>query len=433
MREYGSLLTEPGYDEKTQLWFKSSGDVVLPDDLPQRPTKGDAQKALELLKELIAGFAFDGEVARAAAVAAIMTVVLRAILKAVPLFLITATEARTGKTFLVELISVIATGHKPIPTAGGTTKEEMEKRIETAALAGRAIMNLNNLENGMVVKSEALAQICSEGLVHIRKLGKHEEGVCDCRATTPFLNGNNISVAADLVPRTVLCQLDAKREDPEKRTFGFDPIDRVRKNRGAYIGAVFTIVRAYMAEECPQQEVHRVAGFESWSQRVQQPLVWLGMEDPLGGMKTMRALDETIEELQKLHAVLRKYFNAGTEFTVADCQEKADEHVMTGSGRSEYKRPDLRDLMTVRGRIDGNAFGSLLRKHRGRINDGWYLRIEDKKVNKSNVYTLQQTRPDAPLPPVTEPDADREARPDADVPPAADREARPDMDDEIPF
>src|SRR5262249_1873241 len=39
MRPNGSLLTEPGYDAATQLWYKSSGDVTLP-PVPERPTKG---------------------------------------------------------------------------------------------------------------------------------------------------------------------------------------------------------------------------------------------------------------------------------------------------------------------------------------------------------------------------------------------------------
>ena len=32
------------------------------------------------------------------------------------------------------------------------------------------------------------------------------------------------------------------------RTFDFDPVDRVKQIRGAYLAAVFTIVRAYMAK-----------------------------------------------------------------------------------------------------------------------------------------------------------------------------------------
>src|SRR5262245_17613648 len=110
-------------------------------------------------------FHLAGGVARSTALAGFMTPVLRGALPAaVPLFVIVATEPRSGKTYLVQLIAVIATGHIPVPDAGSEDKKEMEKRIETAALSGRPIMHLNNLPNGMVVESEALAQLSTEGM-----------------------------------------------------------------------------------------------------------------------------------------------------------------------------------------------------------------------------------------------------------------------------
>jgi hypothetical protein len=39
------------------------------------------------------------------------------------------------------------------------------------------------------------------------QLGRHEEGTCDCRAPTGFLNGNNILLTKDLVPRSVTIRL----------------------------------------------------------------------------------------------------------------------------------------------------------------------------------------------------------------------------------
>lgn len=115
MRKDGSLLTTEGYDPATQLWFKSSGDVTLP-PIPDNPSKEDAQKALALLKELLEEFPFrdgnDRSVALSAALAGLMTPILRGALPAaVPLFVISATEPRSGKTYLVHLIAVIATPH----------------------------------------------------------------------------------------------------------------------------------------------------------------------------------------------------------------------------------------------------------------------------------------------------------------------------------
>jgi hypothetical protein len=245
MRRDGTLLVKEGYDPATQLWYKSSGDLKLPPIL-DRPTREDAEAALKKLDELLGGFPFEDDTSRAAALAALMTPVLRAAMDIAPLFLITAPEPRTGKTKLVYLCAVLATGRNPIATAGSEKPEEMEKRIETAALGGRPILHFNNLPNGMVLESAGLSQMLTEGEVVIRKLGVHEEGKCDCRATTVFANGNNVTVSEDLVPRTMAIRLDAQSERPEERSFEFDPIERVRADRGGYLAAVFTIVRAFM-------------------------------------------------------------------------------------------------------------------------------------------------------------------------------------------
>ena len=77
MRKDGSLLTEQGYDRVTQLWYKASGDVVLP-PIPEHPSREEAVAALATLNGLLKGFPFADEVARLVALAAMMTTTLRA-------------------------------------------------------------------------------------------------------------------------------------------------------------------------------------------------------------------------------------------------------------------------------------------------------------------------------------------------------------------
>jgi hypothetical protein len=391
MRTDGSLVTEQGYDARTQLWYKSSGDVVLP-PIPTHPSREQAVAALATLDLLLGGFPFADGVARAVALAAMMTTALRGALPvAVPIFLVNAPEARTGKTYLVCVTTVLATGHIPPSTAGASEDrpDEIEKRIETAALSGRPIMHLNNLPNGMVLDSARLSELCTEGYVTIRMLGRHEEGLCDCRATTVFLNGNNVRVAGDLVLRTLECRLDAKSKEPERRTFDFDPITVVRNDRGKYLAAIFTIVRAFLAADAPKPKVmHSVAGFEAWSRFVQQPLMWLGMADPCGNITSMREMDIQSDELQRLHAALRGILKPSYKFTVAMCKLKADEMIPNAYGKSEFKHPGLRDLMTFNGKINERLFGRLLGRHQGRItDDGWYYKPAGI-VDGSSAYML---------------------------------------------
>jgi putative DNA primase/helicase len=413
MRPDLSLLTEPGYDAATQLWYKPSDVVKLP-PIPERPTREQALEQLQLLSELFDGFPFEGEskenkksVARSAALAGLMTLAARgAIFGGVPLFLITAPDPRTGKSYLVRVIEMAAMGHMSIPIAGAEKKEEFEKRIETAGLSGRANIHLNKLPDGMVVDSDRLCELSTEGIVTIRKLGRHEEGTCDCRATTVFLNGNNIMMSGALVDRTVSCRLDAERENPGERTFNFDPIERVRGNRGVYLTAVFTIIRAFHAAGKPRPaNMKRVAGFDHWSERIQQSLMWLEMPDPWGAMETMRAMDPTREELGRLLDVLKKYASelAG-RFTTADCTKLAEEQTSDQYGRPYYRRLDLRELMSKQGKLDGQHFGRTLMRLLNKRKDGWHIELVPSG-ERTRAWRLvgPGKSGEAPPPPVEEP------------------------------
>jgi hypothetical protein len=384
--------------------------VQLP-PIPEQPTRQDAVQALAFINALLDGFPFDGEtkekstsVARSAALAAILTTAARgALTKAVPLFLVTASKPRTGKTYLINVIVLLATGHVPVSIAGAEKKEEFEKRVETAALTGRAILHLNNLPEGMVVESERLSELSTDGMVYIRKLGRHEEGLCDCRATTAFLNGNNVLVSSDLVPRTVHCRINAQRENPGTRKFTPPyPDQRVRANRGAYLAAVFTIIRAFRAAGSPKQQCNSVAGFEQWSRLVQQALIWLGMDDPLGAMEEMQTMDPQEEKLKQLMAALHECKFDDNKFTVAKCNDKINEP--TGErgpfGQPIYKHTALRELMSSEGKINLRSFGQWLMQMRDKICDGWQIRVSGTK-GPARIYHLVQVKAVATPEPAT--------------------------------
>jgi putative DNA primase/helicase len=244
----------------------------------------------------------------------------------------------------------------------------------------------------MTLESHALAQLSSEGQIFIRKLGRHEEGTCDCRATTTFMNGNNILVAADLVERTVFCRLNARTEEPGARQFSFDPVARVREDRGAYLADCFIIARGFLAAGAPRpQLMRRVAGFDEWSRFVQQPLIWLGCKDSLANQETARTLDPSREQLRQLLAALRKGFDEKpTTFTVADCAQRAK----TMISPDVYAYPELREQMSFHGDVNARSFGRLLMRHLDRIDDGWGIKLGagGARVQTYELFTSVATR-----------------------------------------
>jgi hypothetical protein len=255
----------------------------------------------------------------------------------------------------------------------------MEKRIETAAMKGRAILHLNNLPNGMVLQSEALCQASTDGEFHFRTLGLHAEAKCECRAMTAMVNGNNVSVASDLVERTVAIRLNAKTPYPGERQFRFDPLALVRARRGEYLSMVFTVVRWGLQNirQTPKGVVS-IAGFEGWSKFVQWPLVELGCVDPLANRQDLRDADTSREEFEILVRVLELVIkNAlSKKFTVSQLDEKADYF------------PELENLMTYFGKRDTTRFGRMLAKHVDRVSEkGWVL-VKRGKLDGYQQYEL---------------------------------------------
>jgi hypothetical protein len=350
LRPDGSLLVTPGYDPITQLWYKPGSDITLP-PIPERPTRKDAEDALKLLNDdLLINFPLVGNVSRSVALAGLMTPVVRGAFEFAPLFLITAPEPGTGKTFLVTVIGTLATGRALAAKSGTANKEEMEKRLAAAAFQADSILHLNNLDHDL--ESADLCQMITEGLLDIRPFGKNDQLIpCDCRGMTIFANGNNIHVVGDLVRRTLTSHLDAKMEQPETRTFNSDPIDNIKSNRGKYLAAVFTIVRAYMAAGCPRVEAEAFGGFEGWSRMVRYPLMWLGEADPVASTKEARATDPQREARRLRLTAILKCFGIEKEFTAADVHTKALElRADSGTGRPVAAHPDL---LAAFGRDDG--------------------------------------------------------------------------------
>jgi putative DNA primase/helicase len=363
LRPDGSLLLGAGYDATTQLWYKPSGDITLP-PISEQPTKEQALAALKLLKDLLSGFPFvNGGVS--VALAGLMTPVLRGAFEFAPLFLFTSPESGTGKSYLVWVIGVLATGRPPAATLlGSADKQEIEKCLAAAAFEAKPILHLNNLDFDL--KSATLCQMVTEGLVEIRPFGRNDATItCDCRGTTVYANGNNIRIVGDLVRRTLKAHMNAKMEAPETRAFKFDPVESIKSDRGKYLAAVFTIVRAYMAAGCPRVEAKAFNGYDGWSRMVRYPLIWLGEEDPVKSTEESRKDDPQREALRlRIEALAQAFKN--NSFTAADVHANNHSSLLPAFSRNDGRPPSVKAMGWQRTH-------DLHRPQGGR----WITRVED--------------------------------------------------------
>jgi putative DNA primase/helicase len=86
--------------------------------------------------------------------------------------------------------------------------------------------------------------------------------------------------------------MNAGVERPENRSFSANPLEMVQADRGKYVAAALTVLRAYTAAGRPGKPAP-LGSFENWSDLVRGALVWLGCADPVASTTTVVGDDPT--------------------------------------------------------------------------------------------------------------------------------------------
>jgi hypothetical protein len=320
LRVGGTICEQPGYDQTSGLLFKPDGQTfpAVPDD----PGKADASTALELLKQLIASFPFVDEPDRSVALSGILTMLDRRALPTAPLHAFTAPAAGTGKSLLIDLFAILATGRPMTVTSQGRTEEELEKRLGACLLAGDTAVSLDNCNHPL--DSVFLCQCLTQPKVNVRLLGYSRSVECPV-STLFFANGNNLTIIGDLVRRTLMGRMDAKCERPETRTFSWNIVETTSNNRGALVVAALTVLRAWhlARERGERSPVIPLGGYAQWSVRVRDALVWLGCADPCLTIVKTRENDLELEALEAVVMQWKDHLGINKRHTVQEVIERA--------------------------------------------------------------------------------------------------------------
>ncbi|MFS0738187.1 hypothetical protein ABC347_14180 [Sphingomonas sp. 1P06PA] len=384
LRPDGTILSQPGYDAQTRLLLLDPPELP---PIPEHPSKADARAALDLLDSLLDGFPFVDQASRAVALSGIITPVVRGAMPVAPLHANTAPVAGSGKSYLIDLASAVHTGERAPVIAAGRTEEETEKRLGAALLNGQPIVSIDNV-NGQL-GGDALCQMIERPVVSMRPLGLSKLIKIESHATM-FATGNNIQLVGDMTRRVILCSLDPNTERPELRKFGTNPFDTVLANRGRYVAAALTAVRAYIAAGCPD-ELPALASFEAWSRIVRSALVWLGRSDPVDTMDKARADDPVMSSLK---AVLSTIYQAigNSPRTTGAMKEVAELLNPLGNPINGELRQALVEVADDRrGGIDPKRLGHYFGRHQGRIVDGFkVLAAEDDSHAKQRRWTVNR-------------------------------------------
>lgn len=354
-----SLWTEPGYDALTGVYHQPT--ITMP-SIPAVPTHDDALRALTRLLEPFNEFPYASRDGLAVFASHIITAVLRPSFDTAPIYLYTSPMAATGKTLLASMANIIANGATPAHSPYSES-EELRKVLFSSLLAGDAALTLDNVPNGQKVRAPGLCVFATSSTYSDRILGASENRKVPNRCTV-VLTGNNITPMSDLARRSIVCRLDANAESARGRKFRIrDLRGHVRQQRAQHIVDVLTIARAYAFAGRPEV-AHPLESFEQWSRLVRDPLVWLGMADPVASQET--ETDDEVAPLQAAFTALAAATQAqGWTFTTAQLAQ------MTVA-----QPAPLREALTLAGcaePADPKKLGYWLREQKDRVASGMKL------------------------------------------------------------
>jgi hypothetical protein len=110
LRSDGSLVTIPGYDPASRMYYVPAPGLEVP-PIPVQPSAEEVRAAVDQIEDVIGDFPFTDLASRANAFAMLITPLLRpAIRGCVPVALIDAPQPGTGKGLFTEVIAIVSSG-----------------------------------------------------------------------------------------------------------------------------------------------------------------------------------------------------------------------------------------------------------------------------------------------------------------------------------
>ncbi len=359
-RPDGTLVTIAGYDPSTGIFGVFDSRKF---QIPDKPTLEEAKTALMLLNDLLSEFSFPTKTDRAAALAAMITAVIRPSLPQAPMFHTKAHIVGSGKSYLCKLFTALATPQQGTPTTFPTEDEECRKLLLSELLRGPAVIEFDNLTHDIVPHKSLCTALTSEHFSG-RLLGVSKTATVSTR-TLFISSGNNVGPIKDMARRCITINLNPEVEIPAARRFKRpNLVAEIVQERERYVSAALTIVLAWIVAGRPKTKCRSLAGYEEWSDLCRQPLLWLGCSDSATSVFNAISEDPDREQLGRLLTAWQNVFG-NVPTMVRDAVSKS---VYSGEDNAELKEI-LHEIADERGDINRLRLGRWIKRHEGQIVD----------------------------------------------------------------
>ena len=190
------------------------------------------------------------------------------------------------------------TGIRPRAFTKGGDRNELDKRLASDLIEAAPILFLDNA-NGSMLRSDTLASVLTERPARVRPLGR--TGMVALNSTAFItVTGNGLTVSEDLARRFIICQLDARCEDPEQRRFEPGFLQRIESRRAELLGAATTVWRWGRQNAADLDPGRPLGSFETWAEWCRDPLLALGCRDPVERIDSVKADDPDRRQIVSL-------------------------------------------------------------------------------------------------------------------------------------
>ncbi len=386
----GGIVNKKGYDEMTRLFYAPASGLIIP-PIPNRPSKADIDKAVDLIKEIFVDFPFVDDSSKANMMAALITAVLRPMISGpVPMAIIDKPQAGTGATLLAEVIAMVATGRSAALMTAPEDDAAWRKAITSTLAQGRNLAIVDNVETKL--NAPSLAAVLTANIWTDRILGR-SENVTFPHTMFWISTGNNLQLGGDLPRRCFWVRLNAQSARPWQRTNYRHPdlMAWVLQERGCILGAILTIARGWILEGRPKPDasVPKVGGFDGWCNTVGGILGYCKVDGFL--KNTEKMYEQADADGPQWEAFFEKWFSIwGVKpVTVADIhffmQKEGDSsNVAYGSDRLVDLLPDVMADAWCGKKDFSKSFGKALsRMNERKFNSGLTLQ---KGKNQHKVF-----------------------------------------------
>jgi hypothetical protein len=465
LREDGSILEEPGYDEESQLYYRPAEGLTVP-PVPRDPTREEIRHALKTVWTPLQDFPFVDQASKANALALMLTPIVRPQLGAqnVPLAIVDATVQGTGKTLLVNVVALTATGRTAATMNAPDGDEEWRKQITAQLLQGASMIVVDNVRGRL--QSAPLEQALTTALWQDRVLGKSQQVELPQRATW-VATGNNVQPHGDMKRRVYPIRMDAEMERPWKgREFSIDNLKKwTDEHRGELVAALLTLARGWQSAGRPEPDVELLGSFEEWTRTVGGILQYAGVDGFLDNLESL--YEQTDEETAEWAGFLQSLY---TYFHVENVQGNREDPTFTSkelgrliqdsyNGNPDFRSEHMEDVLDHvpdyilqklnRGDPISRTLGNMFAHRRGRRfgpeqwrvevertrkrTKQWIVRRKDPKSNKNSESSESSNTPARENTPHPEGQGWGSSQKNGVDPDSLDSPERTDPDDTAPF